>query len=144
MSRTITQLDEQYKRNQNELYDRGLDIANRPYKAFGGQKTVGFTDTQQNLFANQQPDYDAARMGGQNARSALAGSFQAPQAQVGQYSFTQGNIQDYMNPYVDQVIDRTFRQVDRSTDARQQAIRDNAIAKKAFGNDRRFRYGSCS
>lgn len=138
MSTTITQLDEQYKRNQNELYDRGLAIANRPYQGFAGSKTMGFTDTQRNIFGNQQIDYDAARMGGQNARTALAGSFQAPQAQVGQYSFTQGNIQDYMNPYVDQVIDRTFRQVDRATDARRQAIRDNAISQKAFGNDRRL------
>ena len=42
----------------------------------GGQKTVGFTDTQQNLFANQQLDYDAAGWVGQ-AHTALASSFQA-------------------------------------------------------------------
>ena len=133
---SATELDRQYKENQNNLYDKAQDIARRPYQAYTGPKVAGFNADQQAVMGDIRNMYESAQA--YDPRAALARSYNAGPTMVNQRSFLSGNVQDYMNPYVDQVIDRTFRQVDRATDARQQRIRDDAIAKKAFGNDRRF------
>lgn len=141
MSTQTTILDEQYKQNQNDLFDRAKAIADRPYQTYGtdpSDRVAGFNQFQTNFFNRAAQDFANSQAFAGNARGALQNSFSAPMERAGNYSFTQGNIQDYMNPYVDQVIDRTFRQVDRATDARRQSIRDDAIASNAFGNDRRL------
>lgn len=133
---TTTALDDQFKQNQNELYKRGVNIADRPYEGYTGQTVAGFNNDQLALMGDLRSNYADAQA--YDPRAALAQSYTNGPQLAQQRSFLNGNVQDYMNPYVDQVIDRTFRSIDRDTDARRQQVRDTAIGQNAFGNDRRF------
>ena len=134
-TKTSSQLDTEYKQNQADLFNRAKGIADRPYTPFEGAKIADFSVDQQALMGNVRNFFD--QQNPQAFSNALQKSVTEAPRYIDNKSFLNMNVQDYMNPYVDQVIDRTFRNIDRQTDATRQKVRDDAIAKKAFGNSRR-------
>tara|TARA_B100000900_G_scaffold164639_1_gene139754 strand:- start:563 stop:1474 length:912 start_codon:yes stop_codon:yes gene_type:complete len=96
-----------------------------------------FTTRQQNLagLAPQVAGQDQLQKDAQARAIAGLGSFQPfldqAQASTGPQAF-----QQFMSPYQQQVIDTSLAEFDRQAQARQQTIRDQAVASGAFGGGR--------
>lgn len=118
---------------------------NQPYTPYGGQRIQGFTGDQsaafsgiRNLNAMGNPTVDTAAGMAQNAGLAGMGysGFQA--GNVGTQMFPSANMSAYINPYIDNVLNR---QQQRTTDLfnQQQLGRDAAAQQSgAFGGSRQM------
>lgn len=102
------------------------------------QSTQGVAD---NLdvreFAGRTQDFqqgeDAMR---NNAMGGMGANQQAQQMAQQGSNFLQGDIAQYMNPYQDQVIDRTMQDMERQRQMQTNNIGDRAAAAGAFGGSR--------
>ena len=96
-----------------------------------------FTTRQQNLagLAPQVAGQDQLQKDAQARAIAGLGSFQ-PFLQAAQASTGPQAFQQFMSPYQQQVIDTSLAEFDRQAQARQQTIRDQAVASGAFGGGR--------
>src|SRR3954468_4015686 len=116
------------KAGQENVAEAGR-IAALPYQEYAGTLIPEFSDaTQQTLdwmernAGRYQPMYDEAG----NATRALQA-----RGDVGR-----GNLQDYMNPYVNNVEQRAIANAETSGLRAQQAIQQDASTKRAFGGTR--------
>lgn len=111
-----TELPPEVKAQYAYLMDRANQVAETPYEAYSGQRVAGLVPAQ----------YEAMGM----MRNAAA-SAQNPMYWSGQ------NIQQYMNPYTQNVIDTTLANTGIADQLQQQQIMGNAIKQgNAFGGDR--------
>ena len=101
------------------------------------QAAQAFTLRQQNLagLAPQVAGQDVLQQAAQQRAIAGLGSFQ-PFLQAAQASTGPQAFQQFMSPYQQQVIDTTLADFDRQAQAKQQTIRDQAVASGAFGGGR--------
>ena len=101
------------------------------------QAAQAFTLRQQNLagLAPQVAGQDQLQKDAQARAIAGLGSFQ-PFLQAAQASTGPQAFQQFMSPYQQQVIDTTLADFDRQAQAKQQTIRDQAVASGAFGGGR--------
>lgn len=105
------------------LVSRANQIAAEPYQAYGGPRIAGFTPDTQNAFnvtrqaanAYQGPLAQALGLTSDAAAPGASGLSQAQPylSQAGQ-SFTGNNVQQYMDPYVSNVIDRAKLEANRN------------------------------
>lgn len=109
-------------------------IADRPYEAYGGELTAGFSPTQQQAFqygisgiGQQAPMFQAA----QEAAAGVAGY--QPQNVTAQ-NFLQGDIGAYMNPYIQNVEDRAIANAQRSAQMNINQLGANAARTGSFGS----------
>lgn len=111
-----TELPPEVKAQYAYLMDRANQVAETPYEAYGGQRVAGLVPAQ----------YEAMGMM-RNAATAA----QNPMYWSGQ------NIQQYMSPYTQNVIDTTLANTNQADQLQQQQIIGNAIKQgNAFGGDR--------
>jgi len=111
-------------------------IASRPYEAYGGSLTAGFSPEQEQAFqyglsgiGQQAPNYQAA----QEAAAGVAGY--QPQ-NVAAQNFLQGDISAYMNPYIQNVEDRAIANAQRSAQMNINQLGSSAARSGAFGGSR--------
>lgn len=112
-------------------YMAALGLASRPYVPYSGQRIAGFTGDQkwvQDYLRNWKP------------RSMTDGEFKMPRLIdniPGMSGGPSGSVEDYMNPYIDQVLDRTENRIGRATAiARQRSSNAAAHGAGAFGDAR--------
>jgi len=115
---------------------KAQQIADRPYEAYGGQLTAGFTPTQQQAFeygisgiGQQAPNYQAAQQ-------AAAGAAAYQPQNVTAQNFLQGDISAYMNPYIQNVEDRAIANAQRSAQMNINQLGASAARSGAFGGSR--------
>ena len=77
--------------------------------------------------AAQQPGFGTAAAALGQGIGALGGAAQR---------FTPGNVQEFMNPYQQQVIDESLRQINRQGDIARQNLQSQAVRAGAFGGSR--------
>lgn len=77
--------------------------------------------------ADVRDQFGAARQAMQQGIGALGGAAQG---------FTPANVQAFMNPYQQQVIDESLRQINRQGDIARQNLQAQAIRSGAFGGSR--------
>jgi hypothetical protein len=115
---------------------KASEIADRPYVAYGGNLTAGFSPEMLQAFQSG--------MGGVGAESgAYKGAFDAatgastykPQTVTAQ-NFLQGDVGAYMNPYIQNVEDRAIQNAQRSSQMNINQIGANAARAGAFGGYR--------
>ena len=101
------------------------------------QAAQAFTLRQQNLagLTPQVAAQDQLQKDAQTRALAGLGSFE-PFLQQAQASTGPQAFQQFMSPYQQQVIDTTLADFDRQAQAKQQTIRDQAVASGAFGGGR--------
>lgn len=106
-------------------------ISKRPYEAYGGQMTAGYTPEQQAAmdYAQQgvgmtNPLYQTAAIAANNAAGFEAGNF------------LNGNINAYMNPYTQQVENAALQRLEGATKMGLNRIGEQARAAGAFGGSR--------
>ena len=121
-------------------------IASRPYEAYGGATVAGYNPAQQAAY-----DLAQSSVGVQNPYiSSASGMMQSaadyqPQ-QVGASTigydavtapnFLQGDVQKYMNPYTQNVIDASMLDLKSANDLALQQINQQASGARAFGGSR--------
>lgn len=91
-------------------YKTAVNIASRSYTAYPFQRIAGFTGDQKDAMSMLRNYAPQAQANG--------GAFSVPRVidNVG----PDGDTQRYMNPYIDQVLDRTMARIRQSTDAAHQ------------------------
>ena len=112
------------------------ELAQRPYQAYGGSVVAGFSPEQEQAFQMAQGNvgaYQPALTAGMGA--AARGAYYDPQM-VSAPSFLQGNIQEYMNPYLSEVEQRATSNAERALQQQMNQISGQAIQSRAFGGSR--------
>lgn len=108
-------------------YGLATQIASRPYTAYPFQRIAGFSGDQKDamgMLRDLAPDFAKG-----------AGKFEVPRMidDIGKG----GSVDAYMNPFVDNVLDRTSARIREATDmARQFSSNNTAHAAGAFGDAR--------
>ena len=95
----------------------------------GFQQGIGALQAgaQQGAQAAAQPGFGQAQGAVQQGIGALQGAAQG---------FTPGRVQEFMNPYQQQVIDESMRQINRQGDISRQNLQAQAVRAGAFGGSR--------
>jgi hypothetical protein len=146
-----------------DMVGKGVALSNAPYQAYGGERTAQFTPLQQQAFQQAGGQQVAPQIGQASGLAGLAsqqalqaggyqpGTFtpmgvQAPQLsyfqmqnpqQVGSQSFTQdGAASQYMNPYMQNVVDIQQREAQRQADIAGTQRGAQAVRAGAFGGSR--------
>ena len=73
---------------------------------------------------------------GPSAMSRAAGINRGAIRNLAPGSFLSGNIEAYQNPYTDQVVNQTMRDIERQRTLADQGVRANAVRSGAFGGTR--------
>jgi len=111
----------------SSLYDEG-------YQSYGGERIAGFTDKQKEL---TQQLYDQVGAYGDDIRSGIT-TLKDAQAYKPQ-EWGQEAVDQYMNPYIGNVLDRSRKRAYDADDVAAQKRKKDAIAAGAFASgDRRF------
>lgn len=125
------------------MMGRAEEESNQPYAPYGGQRIAGFTpDTQagfqmtRDVAARGMPEMDraAAMAGGAGAVGLNAQNYQSNAIQ--QQAFGQNQAQQYMSPYMNEVIDRQKAAAVRDFDEGRPSRETQAIRSGAFGGYR--------
>lgn len=121
-------------------------ISKRPYEAYGGQTIAGFAPEQEAAFNYMRegvgmttPLYQRAAgvtndVAGYNPQNVNAGSIGFER--VNAPSFLQGNVSQYMNPYIDNVENAALSRLEGATKQAVNRIGDQARSAGAFGGSR--------
>jgi len=148
-----------------ENYNFAKDVANQPYQPYGGNMVADFSPDQyaafdygrnnigayQGVYDNaigmassagnsatpwvQNQNVDASTIQN-NWRGYVPNSIDANQANVTAQKFTDANVADYMNPYLDQVESYALQNLQSGTQQGLNKIGDQAAAAGAFGGSR--------
>jgi len=133
----------QYKKDDagNVMMDeKGLPIISgfQPYQAYTGERVAQFTPLQQQSFAGAQQMQPAYQLQGASGLAGLAGQ-QALNTQYGPSNYQSGSVTDqntlnqYMSPYVQNVIQRQQQDAQRQADIAAQTQGAQAARAGAFG-----------
>jgi len=127
-----TTIDPAVMAKWNDVYSRATSAADstaNPYSTYGGELVAGFTDPQNTAMGYAMGNLDNAQ--GINYYNTL-------NSQLGQDigSIASTDLSAYMNPYTDQVVNRSLSAIDDSRKQALQGVGDQAQAAGAFGGDR--------
>jgi len=113
-------------------------VSTQPYQQYGGQRLADFSQDTQNAF-NMVRQNAANPLTGltqaQNAASGIAG-YQA--GNIGTTDWTNANVQGYMNPYINNVLDVQKNRMQQKYAEDAAGRNAQAIQAGAFGGNRRF------
>jgi hypothetical protein len=146
-----------------EMIGKGVALSEAPYQAYGGERVSQFTPLQQQAFQQAGSQGVAGQIGQASGIAGLAaqqglqagqfqpGTFtpmavQAPQLtqfqmgapeRVGSQSFTRpGTAEQFMNPYMQSVVDIQKREAQRASDIAGTQRGAQAVRAGAFGGSR--------
>jgi hypothetical protein len=92
-----------------------------------GGANLGFGAAQQAALAAQQPGFRSAEQALGQGIGSLTGAARG---------FSPSDVQSFMNPYQQQVIDESIRQINRQGDIARQGLQAQAVRSGAFGGSR--------
>jgi hypothetical protein len=118
--------------NYQAVMGRANNVASTPYQPYTGQLVAGLSPTQQSGIQNLNNAQGAANPYLQTAQGLIGQGTQ----QITPQGFSSGALQQYMNPYQQQVIDSTMANIGETNAQQAQQLKGNAVASGAFGGDR--------
>ena len=123
-----------------DLMTRGFsaaqNVASIPYQAYQGPRIAQFRPQEQQAF--QMAEQAAtSRIGQPQLAQALTAAQQAAGYSPAQF---QQNVQGFMSPYQESVVDATMRRLAQSRAERDAETRSRLASSRAFGNERRGVY----
>lgn len=162
---TVESVPPWYSDYMQGLLSRGNAIAGEEYAGYTGPRVAGFTGDQNAAFANTRsnvgigdPSFDAAgsmlrsgtadsaaaaRPGITRAGALSSTAMASPYMRGADKSFTGDTVDDYMNPYMDKVVDRIAREGNRNlTERLLPDIQDQFVAAGQSGSTRAAEFGS--
>lgn len=111
-------------------------ISKRPYEAYGGQLTAGYTPEQQAAMDYAQQGVGMTTPLYQTAAIAANQAAGYNPMQVQSQNFLQGDIGGYMNPFTQQVENAALQRLEGATKMGLNRIGDQARSAGAFGGSR--------
>lgn len=111
----------------NDIWGRVQQVASQPYTPYGGEMVAGLSPTQQAGISNINSAYGAAQPYFDTA---------ANYARTGASAIDPNDIQRYMSPYTQNVVDATRANFQESNAIDQQALKGDAISMGALGGNR--------
>ncbi len=116
-----------------DVIGRAQDVVRtNPYQAYQGDLVAGFSPDQQSAFQNINATQGSVQP---YLNTATGLALQSAQG-VNPMQFSGQQVQQYMNPYIQNVVDTTQANINQNNAIQQNQLRGNAIAKGAFGGDR--------
>jgi hypothetical protein len=114
---------------------QGLGGMVQPYT---GQLTAGFNPTQNSYFSNALNTANQGVGSGaiNSATQGTQGLTGYNPSQISAQMLSQTNLQPYMNPYIQNVVDTTNQNLDYQNAIANQQANSNATQQNAFGGDR--------
>lgn len=118
------------------LINRGTQVANTPYQAYQGQQVADLTPMQNQAFGNINAAQGQAQPYIDQASGLANQSAQSTWQNIPQYN--NANLQQYQNPYTQNVINSTMANINQNNAIQQQQLLGHAISSGAspFGGDR--------
>jgi hypothetical protein len=123
-----------------KILAKGEALSEAPYQKYGGDRTALFTDLQKGAMEGARTMGPASQLGtatglaGDVGRRAMDTNYQAGQFSGGQFG---GNeAQQYMNPYMQNVVDIQQREAQRQADISGTQRGAQAVKSGAFGGSR--------
>jgi hypothetical protein len=123
-----------------KILAKGEALSEAPYQKYGGDRTALFTDLQKGAMEGARTMGPASQLGtatglaGDVGRRAMDTNYQAGQFSGGQFG---GNeAQQYMNPYMQNVVDIQQREAQRQADIAGTQRGAQAVKSGAFGGSR--------
>jgi hypothetical protein len=113
---------------------KASEVADRPYEAYGGQLTAGFSPEQERAFQFGMSGVGQQAPMFQSAQEAAAGVAGYQPQNVAAQNFLQGNIGDYMNPYIQNVENRAIENAQRSAQMNINQLGASAARTGSFGS----------
>lgn len=113
--------------NYKMLSDRAKSVANTPFQPYTGEMIAGLSPTEQAGISNV------------NAASNLAQPYYQAAAgyeQAGATPFSQQALNQYMSPYLNNVVGSTMANLNETNAQQRQQLLGNSISQGAFGGDR--------
>jgi hypothetical protein len=111
-------------------------VASLPYQPYSGPRVAGFRPAEQQAFEMAQ-QAATGRVGAPELAQATQVAQQAAMFSPQQF---QQNVQGFMNPYQQNVIDATMARLSQARAERDAATKAQLAASRAFGNERRGVY----
>lgn len=135
---TTSELPEYIKPYVERFLPRAETVSTLPYQPYGGQRLAQFSPDTQAAFQQVRDVAGAPATGITNAMQTAQGIAGFQPGQIGTKGVPDMNVSQYMNPYVQNVLD-VQKQRAQQKYQEDQASRDAAaIQAGAFGGNRRF------
>lgn len=124
-SSSATQIDAAVRPLRDRILGQSMTLANQPFQQYQGERVAGFNPMQQQAFG---------------AMGALAGQGQGLANRgfniLGGIGTADQRMSAYMNPYTQEVIDRSMSDLERQRQMTMQKTNADAINARAFGGSR--------
>ena len=134
-SATSTSMPGWVQQGGKKIFDQAWDLSQQPYQGYTGDRIAdqsqGMLDAAQGM---RDVDYSAGTEAAEglmnfSPRDVNAGSVTAGTTQL-------GDLDSYMNPYIENVADRTMSELERARAIQQRRIDDRMIGAGGFGGAR--------
>ncbi len=113
--------------NSADLVSRARAIGSTPYKAYKGARVAEFTPDMLTAFERMRNQQVAPQIGEATGLASLAGE------RASDYGMFQEGIQQYMNPYMQNVVDVERRKAQENADRQSAMLSGQAVRQNAFG-----------
>ncbi len=128
LNRTTTDEIPQYLTNASQdLIARGQALTSRPYEAYTGARVAEFSPDMQTAFGRMRNQQVAPQIGEATGLASLAGKRAMDYGMFGE------GVQQYMNPYMQNVVDIERRKAQEAADQQAAALSGQAVRQGAFG-----------
>ena len=117
----------QAQQSLQSILSQAQNVASTPYNPYTGQMVAGLSPTQQSGIANTN-----AAVGTAQPYINTAANY----ANAGAAAITPDQIQSYLNPYQNSVINATMANINETNGQQQQQVLGNAALQGALGGDR--------
>lgn len=118
--------------NYRDVTQQAKNVAATPYTPYMGQMTADLTDTQKSGISN----VNAAQNTFQPYYTQASNLINQGTQKYTPTEFNQGELDKYMNPYNQSVIDATMANINQENGKQQSSLQGNAISSGAWGGDR--------
>jgi hypothetical protein len=124
---TVNEIPEYLTNASQDLVARGQALTSRPYEAYTGARVAEFSPDMQTAFDRMRGQQVAGQVGEATGLASLAGQ------RAMDYGQFQTGVQQYMNPYMQNVVDIERRKAQEAADQQAAILSGQAARQGAFG-----------
>jgi hypothetical protein len=124
---TANEIPEYLTSASQDLVARGQALTARPYEAYTGARVSEFSPLMNQAFGRMEGQQVAGQVGQASGLASLAGQ------RASDYGMFQQGVQQYMNPYMQNVVDVERRKAQEAADRQSAQLSGQAARQGAFG-----------